>query len=92
MGFLGSDKKREKLGKKYKERVSGFQGICIAEHHFHSGCSRYTLRAEVTEPGKAPEELTFDETELIEVKAEEVKPAPQRRTGGPQDPSRTPGR
>lgn len=67
------------LGKKYRDDVSGFEGVATARYEFLNGCVRYQLTAESKE-GKAPDELVFDEEQLT------VVPAPKkpkgRRSGG----------
>lgn len=72
--------KRLKLGKKYRDDVSGFGGVATAEYTFLNGCIRYQLTGE-SKDGKAPEELIFDIEQLSPVAAP-AKPKGKRSGGG----------
>lgn len=71
------------LGDEAKDRVSGFQGVCVAITQWISGCARLTLQPPTGKDGKIPEAQTFDEPMLQLVKAAKVAQGPMK-TGGPR--------
>lgn len=73
-------RKKVKLGKKYRDTVTGFEGTATSKHEYLNGCVRYNLEAEVTDPGKVPACITVDEEQLETVSG--TKPAKTSRSGG----------
>lgn len=87
------------LGDQAKDAVTGFEGICIARTLWLNGCVRVSLQSmKLDKDGKPQDGQTFDEPQLILVKARKVnvgqdvpqQPLPSttppllgRRTGGP---------
>ena len=75
-----------KFGKKYKDSVTGFEGVATARTEYMAGCARILLES-IT--GDSIKEYWFDETRLegVELTKEEKGP------GGPGQvaPSRNPG-
>lgn len=72
------------LGDKVKDSITGFEGIAIAITDWLHGCRRITVQPEkLTAEGNVRESQTFDEPQLIIVKAKEPKRQPVF-TGGPQ--------
>lgn len=68
---------RIEFGKKYRDTVTGFEGVCtgIVRHQF--GCVRACLQPKAKDDGTIPESVWFDEESLEDIKPVEV------RTGGP---------
>ena len=71
------------LGKKVRDKITGFQGIAVAHCKYLTGCDQYGLQPELRD-GKMEKAEWFDEGRLVVVgpgvTAEEVA-AP--RNGGP---------
>lgn len=74
--------KKIKLGEKYRDTVSGFEGTAVSRSEFLNGCVRYGLLG-LSKDGGEPPELVFDEQQLEEVKTGR-KPAATASTGGPR--------
>ena len=73
------------LGDEVKDEITGFVGIAIARYSYLQGCDRMCVQPVVDEKGILPKEKTFDEPQLIVVKAKKIK----RKTvaenpGGPE--------
>lgn len=77
------------LGDKVKDTVTGFTGIAIARTTWLHGCDRVTVQPPLGKDGKHPDNVTFDEKQLVLVKAAVVKTESKKpsgaRTGGPQN-------
>ena len=71
------------LGDEARDKVSGFQGVCVARTDWISGCARLTLQPAIGKDGKLPEQQTFDEYMLEVVKARKAAIGP-KTTGGPR--------
>lgn len=72
-----------KLGLKYRDTVSGFEGILTANYIFLAGCIRCQLVRPIKADEKELTELVFDE-EQIELVPTEAEALPTgRRSGGP---------
>lgn len=71
------------LGDKARDRVSGFEGVCVAQTQWISGCARLTLQPPTGKDGKIPDAQTFDEPMLELVKANTIPMGPTR-SGGPR--------
>lgn len=80
-----------KLGERYRDEITNFEGVATAEYRFLHGCIRVCLERG-GENGKA-EESAFDEQRLVLVKTER-KPVARATSGGPRQgpPSRDPVR
>lgn len=76
-----------KLGKKYKDSISGFVGIATGRTVYLFGCVRVLLEGKKRKEDGSPIELWFDEQRLVpkdvKVKAKEEPP------GGPGRPVAT---
>lgn len=78
------------LGDKVKDQVTGFTGIVIAKTIWLYGCDRVSVQPQdLDKDGKVKESQTFDEKQLILVKAGVVKTEAKiestKRTGGPRN-------
>jgi hypothetical protein len=62
---------KTELGKTYRDKVTGFQGVAIGRFEYLHGCIRFTL-TRAGKNGEAPVEATFDEPALEEIKAEQI--------------------
>lgn len=69
------------LGKRYKDTVTGFEGVATARYEYLNGCVRYQLEAPKQDSGGILE-LIFDEQRLELVKEEQERGIRRRRTGG----------
>lgn len=61
------------LGKKVKDKITGFEGIATSKHIYLTGCNQFGVQPQVDEKGKVPDKGYFDEGRL-EVTGEGVKP------------------
>lgn len=68
------------LGKRYRDDISGFEGVATAEYVYLNGCVRIQVTGE-SKDNKAPDELVFDIEQLSAVKSER-KPMGKRSGGG----------
>ena len=64
----------ENLGKKGKDKITGFVGIVTAKCYHLYGCAQYALTPEVDKDGKSQENKWIDEGRL-EVIGEGINPA-----------------
>ncbi len=72
------------LGDKVKDSVTGFAGIAVGKTTWLHGCNRITVQPEgVNKEGKTYESQSFDEPQLIIVKAAK-KAEGNHDTGGPR--------
>lgn len=55
---------RIELGDRAKDRITGFEGIVVAEMAWLFGCRRLTLQPEALKDGKPVDRQTFDEPEV----------------------------
>ncbi len=70
------------LGDKVKDAVTGFTGIAIGRTTWLHGCDRLTVQPEgLNKEGKTYDNQTFDEPQLILIKARKVKEG-DHKTGG----------
>jgi hypothetical protein len=70
-----------KLGRKYRDRVTGFEGVATGRFEYQYGCVRIMLEATELRDGKSVD-ATFDEQRLLEVPSE--RPVrPTATSGGP---------
>lgn len=63
-----------KLGERYKDKITGFEGIATARSEFLNGCKRTLLEATISKEGKLTEEW-FDDQRLTDDS--------EAKTGGP---------
>jgi hypothetical protein len=65
------------LGKKVKDKITGFEGIATSKHIYLTGCSQYGIQQPLDKDGKVPDKKYFDEGRLEVtgegIKAEDVK-------------------
>ena len=75
-----------KLGKKVKDRVSGFKGIVTGETVYLQGCHRLMVQPSVNKDGTMPKTEHFDEPDLIVI-SDGVKEGKPNGNGGPREMS-----
>lgn len=76
------------LGDKARDKVTGYEGICVARTDWISGCARLTLQPPAGKDGKIPDAQTFDEPMLELVKAQVLPTGPQKKGGPRPEPTR----
>lgn len=83
------------LGDRVRDRITGYEGIVIAETNWLNMCTRYTVQGEsLKDSGKPVESMSFDDRDL-ELLAKDpkgyfAKGKPVKATGGPRpEPERT---
>lgn len=76
---------KDYLGKTFKDRVTGFEGVATGVHHWLTGCSTVSIQPPIDKNGKVPESQGFDFTRLDQVEQPEVKVDTSKVRGGPQD-------
>jgi hypothetical protein len=69
------------LGKKVRDKITGFIGIAVAEHTYINGCKRISVQPSIDKNGKVPESVSFDIPQLEIVEEEKIKG--DIDTGGP---------
>lgn len=52
------------LGKKAKDKITGFQGILTARCEFLTGCNRYAIQPTELKDGKPIDAIYFDEAQI----------------------------
>lgn len=52
------------LGKKVREKITGFEGIASSKHIYLTGCNQYGIQAPVDKNGVIPDIKYFDEGRL----------------------------
>lgn len=73
------------LGERYRDTITGFEGIATARFEYLHGCVRWNLTGVLN---GEPKDFAFDEPQLEPVPAEKFTPT--RTTGGPRStPPRT---
>lgn len=60
------------LGKKYRDKVTGFKGTATGHCDYISGCSQTLLAAMVAKDGKAAENIWFDDQRLVEIGGKKI--------------------
>ena len=79
--------KRVKLGEKYRDTLSGFEGTATGIFEYLYGCLRVQLSGD--KDGE-PKEFVFDEPQLEALGVKVTQPAPAGSRGGPRSaPPRT---
>jgi hypothetical protein len=73
------------LGQKYKDRITGFEGIATSRTVYISGCVHIGLQGKVDKDGKLPGPEFFDE-ERLDSKSNVKKGGPADHPPGPARP------
>jgi hypothetical protein len=76
------------LGERYKDKITGFEGICTGKYEFMYGCHRVNLQGVIN---GEPKDFVFDvpQVEHVPEQGVVVEPAAVRRHGPRPSPSRT---
>ena len=61
---------KHKLGKRAKDKITGFEGILTSRCEFLTGCNRYCIQPTTLKDGRPIESMYFDEDQ-IEILTEE---------------------
>jgi hypothetical protein len=61
------------LGKKYKDKITQFEGICTGYVKYISGCNQALLVPKVLKDGSLPEPVWFDEQRLKKISDVKIK-------------------
>lgn len=74
-----------KIGAVYRDRVSGFEGVCTSRIDFLGGCTRLHLTGKVDKDNKSPEPMNIpvERAELVDVKPAAEAAKRKTPTGGP---------
>ena len=83
------------FGRKYRDRITGFQRTCTGKASYISGCDQVLLAAPVdekgayrdTSPRRWPPAHWFDDERLIDVESEQAVERTSRRGGPQQEPT-----
>lgn len=74
---------RINLGDRVKDPITGFSGVAVTRTEWLHGCFRVSVQPEkLDKDGKPPDNATFDEPQLVVLKANRVA-AGARVDGGP---------
>lgn len=79
MSLRKRDEADIKLGEKYRDQTTGFEGVAVGRHEYLHGCTRITLQA--LQAGEI-KEFSFDAPALVAVETEQQFSS--KRTGGPR--------
>lgn len=72
------------LGDEVKDSITGFQGVAVACTTWLHGCRGITVQpTKLDKDGKTKETQTFDEPQMVVVKAKRAAVG-SRKTGGPR--------
>jgi len=52
------------LGKKVKDKITGFEGIATSKHTYLTGCNQFGVQPPLDKDGKVPDKKYFDEARL----------------------------
>lgn len=66
-----------KLGDRYKDPITGYEGIAVGRTEYLYGCARIGLQAPINKDGSIPEWQWFDELQVVEAE-------PDKKKGGPR--------
>uniref|UniRef100_A0A6M3KEQ4 Uncharacterized protein n=1 Tax=viral metagenome TaxID=1070528 RepID=A0A6M3KEQ4_9ZZZZ len=66
------------FGKKYRDKITGLEGIAISISKYQYGCLRVGLQPKAKDDGTVPDAVWFDEESI-----EKIEPI-EKKTGGPQ--------
>lgn len=66
MAFINKNLKimAHKLGKRAKDKITGFEGILTAHCEFITGCDRYCIQPTELKDGRPIESMYFDEAQI----------------------------
>jgi hypothetical protein len=70
------------LGNRYKDSVTGFEGVATACYIYMNGCIRVELMA--LDKDGVPKAYVFDQEQMLEVKGAPVERKAATPTGGPR--------
>jgi hypothetical protein len=78
------------LGKKGRDKITGFEGIITARCEFLTGCNRYCIQPRELREGKPIEGIYFDEAqiEIISEGIEEGEVRGEKRGNCSPDPQK----
>lgn len=78
------------LGDRVKDSITGFEGVAIGRTEWLHGCVRITIQGDKLHNGVPVEPVSFDEPQVVIVKAKKVeKKEEETPPGGPRpEPSR----
>lgn len=79
MALRKKDEAEIKLGEKYRDTVTGFEGVAVGRFEYLHGCTRIALQANVNGDIK---DYSFDAPALVAVKDEQAFTS--KKTGGPR--------
>lgn len=75
------------LGKRAKDKITGFEGIITVRCQFLTGCDRYCLQPTELKDGKPLESIYFDEAQIEIVEGKKIEPQEvQGKKGGACSP------
>lgn len=78
-----------KLGKMYKDSISGFEGVAVAKSIYLYGCERVLIAPSKLKPdGDFLPDCWFDEAQLVSIRTK-VKIAKRGSRNGPAGPNRS---
>jgi hypothetical protein len=66
------------LGKRAKDKITGFEGILVGRSSFLTGCDQFLLQPEVKKDNSLAEPHWFDEGRLTTVRGKEILPSAVR--------------
>ncbi len=61
------------LGKRAKDKITGFEGVITGRVEFLTGCNRYCIQPTTLKDGRPIEAIYFDEAQT-EIIADAIKP------------------
>jgi hypothetical protein len=73
------------LGDKVRDKITGHEGIVIARTEWLYGCVRYVVQGQTLHEGKPTEPHTFDEDQLVVLKADALNDSEEKPAGGDRD-------
>lgn len=73
------------LGDRYRDSLSGFEGVATSSHFYLHGCERVTLEKWDNERSEFSE-LTFDVPRLVHIETQARAQNRSDKTGGTQPP------
>lgn len=77
------------LGKKYRDIVTGFEGIAVSRHEYLNGCIRFSIQPQkIKEDGRPVEPEYVDNEQLASVDEGIRAQVVSKDTGGPGDAPR----
>lgn len=74
------------LGKKYRDKITGFEGVAVARTEYLSGCFHVDLETGDPEKNNKPVHEWLDEERLVEVDAPAVTDDGPKRSPGNEAP------